>query len=133
VCTSGAAGTGGGGTPPVDSDGDGIPDAVDQCPAIANTTYAGLSYCPVSLYDVVQRRIPVGAIAMIVNLAVSGVQGTLVTLAIGPSDPNYSGPASTTVNWPNGSIPQLGQRVTLFGVVQPNGALSVTGYLDLGY
>lgn len=130
VCSTGAGGgAGGGGTPMTDTDGDGIPDALDACPNAANQSYAGLSYCPGTLYDVVRGNVPPGFNLVMTNLAVDAVQGTLVTLAIRPGDATFDGtPAGSTVNWPSGNVPQIGQRVTVYGTVQPNGGFSLTGY-----
>jgi hypothetical protein len=63
------------------------------------------------------------------------VQGTLVTLAVKLGDPSFPADGagvSTTVNWPNSAVPQVGQRVSVYGTVQPNGGLSLVGYLVTG-
>ena len=134
VCTAsgdGGSGGGGGSTGP-DSDGDGIADVLDVCPFVPNVPYAGLSYCPASLPDVSRGTVAPGSNVVISNLAVDAVQGTLVTLAVKPGDIDFPGDGnggSTTVNWPNSGVPQVGQRVTIYGTVQPNGGLSLAGYL----
>lgn len=134
VCTvggDGGSGGGGGSTGP-DTDGDGIPDVLDACPLVPNVPYAGLSYCPASLPDVSRGNVVPGSNVVISNLAVDAVQGTLVTLAVKLGDPTFPADGagvSTTLNWPNSAVPQVGQRVTIYGTVQPNGGLSLAGYL----
>ncbi len=137
VCTAGGdGGSGGGGTPGPDTDGDGVPDALDACPLVRNVPYAGLSHCPANLVDVSRGAFAPGTNVVMSYLAVDAVQGTLVTLAIKPGDPSFppdGAGVSTTVNWPNGAVPLVGQRVTVYGTVQPNGAFSLVGYLVTGF
>ena len=135
VCTGGGGGgTGGGGPTPTDSDNDGIPDVLDPCPQVANTPYGGLSYCPASVYQVLDGSVTAGSNVILSNLAVDAIQGTLVTLSIRPGDPTYIGPPSSiSVNWPNASVPQIGQRYSILGTVQPNGGFSLAGYILTGF
>src|SRR5882724_3651534 len=120
VCTAGTGGGGGGGGI-VDTDGDGIPDAVDQCPTTANVTYLGVSYCPSSLYDVLNGVVALGGVTKLSNLSVTVVDGTHVTVAILPGDPGYdSGQDSylgsaLTMDLGALAAPAVGSRINLYG------------------
>jgi len=105
----------------VDTDGDGIPDAVDQCPTTANVTYLGVSYCPSSLYDVLNGVVALGGVTKLSNLSVTVVDGTHVTVAILPGDPGYdSGQDSylgsaLTMDLGALAAPAVGSRINLYG------------------
>lgn len=53
--------TSGGGGSQLDSDGDGIPDALDPCPLSPNLNFNGGSYCPATVYDVNTVSVAPGA------------------------------------------------------------------------
>jgi hypothetical protein len=127
VCGTGSSGGGGGSTD--DADADGRPDSVDPCPLIPDTVVGGVRYCPATVYDVNNGTVPAGAPVCLVNVLVTGVSGTTATLAIDPGDPNYAGPAGSTIDVDFGSLPptpSTGQRVTVCGAVVVGPGLSPT-------
>jgi hypothetical protein len=125
LCTAGTGGGGGGGGGLQDSDGDGIPDAVDQCPMTPNVNYLGVSYCPFSLYDVLKGAMVLGAEVTLSKLSVTAVDGTHVTVAILPGDPNYDSAqdpifgSAQTLECGALPVPAVGNIVSLYGAVVP--------------
>ena len=122
VCGTPTAGggTGGGGGTPGDSDGDGIPDALDPCPNIPNPTFNGRAYCPVVVYDITNGTTPVGAFVVLSGVHVESVSGPAMVVAIEPTDPDYNGApgSSLAVNIGALTAPSVGSIVNVLGVVQ---------------
>jgi hypothetical protein len=56
-----------------------------------NFSYGGGSYCPVSIYAVNSGALQAGTTVALESVTVTTVNGTLVTLAIFPTDPVYLG------------------------------------------
>ena len=125
---SGSAG-GGGGTTIMDSDGDGIPDTLDQCPQIANKSFNGSSYCPASIYDVNKGASLPGALLVLANAQVIFSSTTQMTLAVMPTDPGYQGAdhGSLTINLGSIPPPAAGSRINAFGMQMPGLTFSLAG------
>ncbi len=140
--------------PPVaDADGDGIPDAVDNCPAVANPDQADTDgdgtgdacdpcpinadpdgYCPATIYQVKNGTIPAGEKVEITDALLTAVRGNESTawVEVKPGDPGYSVPqysglevdVSTAASPPAGLASDIGERLTLEGkVVEENGGI----------
>jgi hypothetical protein len=121
----------------MDSDHDGIPDLVDQCPMTANVNYLGVSYCPNTLYDVLKGIVPLGGLTALNNLSVIAVDGTRLTVGILPGDsvddPFLDSILGSAQTMELGALPApaVGSRVNLYGAAvpgftpftQPNGAV----------
>ena len=93
----GGGGTGGGTGSILDSDGDGIPDAIDPCPIAPNFFYNGGSYCPATTYNIFTGAVGIGATIWIGNLSVTAVNGATVTVAVLPGDIAYQGEQYSTL------------------------------------
>ena len=115
----GGGGTGGGTGSILDSDGDGIPDAIDPCPIDPNFFYNGGSYCPATTYDIFTGAVGIGATIWIGNLSVTAVNGATVTVAVLPGDIAYQGEQYSTlqVTFTAQPVPALGSRINLVGMV----------------
>jgi hypothetical protein len=131
TCTAGSGGGGGGGQP--DSDGDGIPDLLDQCPQVPNVTYNGGSYCPESVYHVGEGLVMSGGIVLLGNVAVTGVNGAMMTVAILPGDAGYLGESYSTLTMDLGVLPPpgIGNRINVYGVVLPGPAFAPSAIVVL--
>jgi hypothetical protein len=128
TCAAGGSSGGGGGSTD-DADADGRPDAVDPCPLTPDTIIAGVRYCPASVYDVNDGTVPAGAPVCLVNVLVTGVSRSTATLAVDPGDPDYNGPAGSTIDVDFGALPptpSTGQRLTVCGTVVVGPGLSPT-------
>ena len=126
ICAATSSGGGGtGGTN--DADADGIPDALDPCPAAANLAFNGGSYCPASIYDVANGTLAAGATVWLANAMVVAVDGTSMTIAVMPGDPDYQGDAfsSLVVTLAPGAAPAIGSRVNVIGLVTPGPGFAV--------
>ncbi len=117
VCGATSGGGGGGGTQ--DADGDGIPDALDPCPAVPNVTFNGTSYCPGTIYDIATGLLNPGYALELSNVQVVCVSATEITIEIMPGDSAYTGPDHSSIIVQLGSVPPpgLGNRVNAYGVV----------------
>jgi len=120
IC-SGNTGGSGGGQP--DYDGDGIPDAVDPCPYTPNVVVNGGSYCPATIYDILEGIFSPGAAVGLSNVWVTNVSGSLMTVQILPGDPDYNGndQVNPILTMDLGSLPPptLGSQVNVYGMVLP--------------
>jgi hypothetical protein len=118
VCTANSGGGGGGGGQ-LDTDGDGIPDAVDPCPTIPNVSFGGNSYCPATIYQLDQSSLNTGYVAAFMKVQVIYVSPTEITLDVSPQDSGYNGAAYSSVNVNLGSVPApaLGTSVNAYGMV----------------
>jgi hypothetical protein len=131
VCSSGTGGGGGGSS---DFDGDGIPDSIDPCPIRPNTSFNGVSYCPATTYDIARLTYGVGAAVFLSNVSVTDVNGSMITVAILPTDPGYVGDAGSTMTIDLGALPppRLGDRTTVYGMVLAGQGLAPAAVVDLG-
>jgi hypothetical protein len=114
-------GSGGGGGTTNDFDGDGIPDALDPCPAAANLAYNGGSYCPASVYEITIGAISSGATVWLGGMLVTAVSGTSITVALVPGDAGYTTANGASLTFELGTIPAPagGNRVNIIGMVLP--------------
>lgn len=106
---------------PLDSDADGVPDALDSCPSVPNLLYNGGSYCPVAIYDIRLGTVGAGATVSISNAFVDAVSGSTVTLSVQPDDPGYLGPDNGSLEIQIGALaaPPVFSRVNVLGLVTP--------------
>jgi hypothetical protein len=112
-------GGGGGG---LDSDGDGIPDTIDVCPAVPNVLYNGVQYCPESIYDAMRGTVPLNAAIELQSMTVTDVTASTITVTVLPGDPAYNTNdgdtyASTVVQLNGLTAPAVGNVVTIFGTL----------------
>ena len=145
VALESAAGSGGTGNPPgggtgggtMDTDGDGIPDAIDHCPQVPNVFHNGNSYCPASIYDMAIPGVGPGAfgpgaITLLSNVHVDSVQGNVALVSVQPADAQYRGDTYSSVNLDFGTLmpPAVGNRITVFGMVVRNSTpIDPVGYV----
>ena len=122
VCGVVSSGTGGSGAI-VDSDGDGIPDAVDSCPHAPNFFYNGGSYCPALIYDVNGVSLNPASLSppenvVLNSLVVTNVTGPLVTAGVLPGDAIFQGDAGSSITMDAGVLatPALGSTVNVPGL-----------------
>ena len=123
--TSGDGGGGGGGG--LDSDSDGVPDANDPCPMAPNPFINGVGYCPASIYDIMKEVLPIGSHVELVNVLVTAIAQTSVTVAVDSNDTGYQGPDYSYVIVELGGItaPAVGNRVTVLGTSTAAGSFPV--------
>lgn len=107
----------------LDSDHDGIPDALDPCPMIPNTTINGVSYCPAVVYHVNELRLALGTQVAINNLEVTAVNGTQMTIATVEGDfvyePGATYGSAITVELGALTAPAVGSRINVLGMIIP--------------
>src|SRR6478752_7659015 len=72
-----------------DNDGDGKGDVCDPCPMNANPGAAG---CPSSIYDIKTGAVPVGSIVALSNVLVTARGDAGCFLQVKQGDPGYNGP-----------------------------------------
>jgi len=118
-------GGGGGGGGGLDSDGDGIPDVSDACPAVPNVPYNGVQYCPSSIYAAMRGQIPLNSPAEFVSMHVTDVSATSFTVATLAGDSAYEGTdyASAVVQLNGLTAPAVGNVITLYCTVVTGGAV----------
>lgn len=128
-------------TPPpvVDTDLDGIADATDRCPLVAdpdqadndsdgkgnacdpcpNAANPGAANCPGTVYQVKTGAIGIGNGVRISSLRVTAVAGTNVWAQLPASAPGYTGAANSGIRLIFGSAPAVavGNEITVDGVV----------------
>ena len=111
VCAGASAGGGGGASGIQDTDGDGIPDAVDQCPLFANPPVNGApSPCPANVYQVngddnSGGNVVAGMFVFVSNVTVTAVSGAQITIAILPGDAAYQGVTGSSLGINLGALP----------------------------
>jgi hypothetical protein len=122
---------GGGGGGGLDSDGDGIPDASDACPAVPNVPYNGVQYCPASIYEAMKGAYPANSAVEFVSVHVTDVTASTITVAILPGDPSYGVDgdfyASTVVQLNGLTAPAVGNVITLYCTVLTGGSQNPPG------
>ncbi len=102
----------------LDQDGDGVPDAVDPCPATPSPVMEGTVYCPVTIYSVVDGLVSPGAGVLLSNGLVTGASPGNVTVSADPADVSYQGPVSLTVSLGQVVAPPVGATVSILAVVE---------------
>lgn len=117
---------------PLDSDGDGIPDTADPCPAYADPG----GYCPTTPYDINNGTVSPGFLAVVTDLVVIDVGGTTPVghAELSPLSPAYSGPTGATVTLDLSSVtaPDVGTHITVRGTVNAVPGLHVTAFTVTG-
>jgi hypothetical protein len=106
---------------PLDSDADGIPDALDSCPIAPNLLYNGGSYCPSTIYEIRLGAVAAGATVALSNAFVEAVNGSAVTISVSPDDPGYLGPDNSSLDVQVGALaaPPISSRINVLGLVTP--------------
>jgi hypothetical protein len=106
---------------PLDTDADGIPDALDSCPNAPNLPYNGGSYCPATIYEIRLGAVAAGATVALSNALVEAVNGSTVTISVPPGDPGYLGPDNSSLDVQIGALaaPPISSRINVLGLVTP--------------
>jgi hypothetical protein len=116
----------------VDSDLDGIPDALDSCPAYADPT----GYCGASPYQINDGTWTAGSLVVLVHLQVSSVDvATSHAVAeIINGDPGYDGPTGAAVDLDISQVPfpAVGDRISVRGVVTVPAGVAVNSITNPG-
>ncbi len=119
---------------PNDADSDGIPNASDNCPAIANpmqqdadndgkgdacdlcpnASNPGTAACPATIYDIKDGTIPVGATIALDNVLVTGRANTGFFVQAKQGDPGYAGTDFSGIFvFAQGNTVKVGDRVSI--------------------
>jgi hypothetical protein len=124
--------------PPVDSDGDGVPDSVDNCPEVANPDQADTDadgygdacdpcpmtadpsgHCPATIYQVDRGELPADSKVALRNVLVTAAaQGDAIWVAVKPGDSGYEGRGFSGMEVDVSSLPSTpaqGDRLTVEG------------------
>jgi large repetitive protein len=110
-----------------DADADGKGDACDACPAVANP---GPLACPATIYDIKKGTVAVGTQVSIANTLVTGKAPSGFFLQAKTGDTGYAGvDYSGIFVFQNASTVKVGDRVTLTAatVASFNGQIELTG------
>jgi hypothetical protein len=125
-------------TPALDADGDGVPDATDNCPSVANADQADTDadgrgdacdpcpitpdqgYCPATVYQVNKGEVPSGEKIALTEVLVTAVTSTHDTawVAVKSTDPGYNGSDFSGLELDLSAIsspPARGDRITVDG------------------
>jgi hypothetical protein len=115
---------GGGGGSTLDTDGDGVPDALDPCPNAANPFINGVGYCPATISEINVGNVSAGSHVALTNAVVTGVGASTILIT-----DNGNPGAVLTVQLNALTPPVTGNIVTVLGtVIDPNtlSAVSIT-------
>jgi hypothetical protein len=121
-----------------DADHDGVPDASDNCPTVANPDQADADgdghgdvcdpcpitadpsgYCPATIYEIRQGVLAEDENVALTNLLVTAVESaSFVWVAVKPGDPGYAGEDFSGLRIKTGSVgPAVGDRIAVDAVV----------------
>ncbi len=118
---------------PNDIDGDGIPNAADNCPTAPNPDQAdadadgkgdacdpcplapnpGASGCPSSIYEIKTGAVPVGSVVSLSNAYVTARADAGCFLQVKPGDPGYIGADNSGIFLQGNYLVSAGQRISL--------------------
>lgn len=134
-------------TPPVDSDGDGIADASDNCPTVANANQAdgdgdligdvcdpcpadanpNNGPCPATVYAVRAGSWPTGAKVSVPDVIVTAKVGNHVYGQVKPGEPTYiaAGNSGISIDF-TGPVPSVGDLIKVDGTVTAQQSINAT-------
>ena len=101
-----------------DTDADGIPDCVDECPSVSNPDFP----CPMTIYAANDGTVPTGSDLTFTDVAVTASIADTFWVGVQPSDPEYDGVPNSgiEVDLSGSAIPDpvVGSRVRIEGTLQ---------------